>query len=222
MKILIFALKGFYVQTFFLLHWTEELLANEQMQILDFVVIILFLWFLWETAHSLDFYCVIVYNNIVTNIQVFVAKAFLRSDIFLVHWSAIFDGVNQFFYTDICWPGLGIEVKDYRGCDIRSHGLDLPGTPWVVPHECHQVADTVEEVIWMKAKVPIVLDNPGWDHHLCLADDPVHRVPRLLMLQNWEEIAPGVQWSVPISILKHFAVAQVDEPLELVELWGDQ
>lgn len=46
------------------------------MQILDFVVIILFLWFLWETAHSLDFYCVIVYNNIVTNIQVFVAKAF--------------------------------------------------------------------------------------------------------------------------------------------------
>ena len=65
------------------------------------------------------------------------------------------------FYTDICWPGLGMEVKDYRGCDIRSHGLDLPGTPWVVPHECHQVADTVEEVIWMKAKVPIVLDNPG-------------------------------------------------------------
>ena len=54
-----------------------------------------------------------------------------------------------------------MEVKDYRGCDIRSHGLDLPGTPWVVPHECHQVADTVEEVIWMKAKVPIVLDNPG-------------------------------------------------------------
>ena len=41
------------------------------MQILDFVVIILFLWFLWETAHSLDFYCVIVYNNIVTNIQWF-------------------------------------------------------------------------------------------------------------------------------------------------------
>ena len=57
----------------------------QHMGFLDFVVIILFLWFLWETAHSLDFYCVIVYNNIVTNIQVFVAKAFLRSDIFLVH-----------------------------------------------------------------------------------------------------------------------------------------
>ena len=27
-----------------------------------------------------------------------------------------------------------------------------------------------------------------------------------------------MQWSVPISILKHFAVAQVNEPLELVEL----
>ena len=45
------------------------------MQILDFVVIILFLWFLWETAHSLDFYCAIVYS-IVTNLQVFVAEAF--------------------------------------------------------------------------------------------------------------------------------------------------
>ena len=39
------------------------------------MVIILFLWFLWETAHGLDFYCAIVYS-IVTNIQVFVAKAF--------------------------------------------------------------------------------------------------------------------------------------------------
>ena len=70
--------------------------------------------------------------------------------------------LTNFFYTVICWPGLGKkEVKSGRGCDIRGHGLDLPGTPWVVPHECHQVADTVEEVIWMKAKVPIVLDNPG-------------------------------------------------------------
>ena len=86
---LIFALKGFYVQIFFLLHWTEELFANEQVQILEFLwVILLFLWFLWETAHSLDFDC---------KLQVFVAEAFLRSDIFLVHQRAIFDGINQFF-----------------------------------------------------------------------------------------------------------------------------
>ena len=71
------------------------------MQILDFVVIILFLWFLWETAHSLDFYCVIVYNNIVTNIQVFVAKAFLRSDIFFWCTEVPFLMVLTNFFTQI-------------------------------------------------------------------------------------------------------------------------
>ena len=70
--------------------------------------------------------------------------------------------LTNFFYTVICWPGLGKkEVKSGRGCDIRSHGLDLPGTPWVVPHECHQVGNAVEQVIWVKVQAPIILDDSG-------------------------------------------------------------
>ena len=70
--------------------------------------------------------------------------------------------LTNFFYTVRYWPGLGKkEVKSTRGGDIRGHGLDLPGTPWVCPHECHKVGDAVEQVIWVKVQDPIILDDSG-------------------------------------------------------------
>ena len=80
-----------------------------------------------------------------------------------MHQRAIYDGINQFFFTqlDVGQDWGKKEVKSSRGCDIRSHGLDLPGTPWVVPHECHEVGNAVEQVIWVKVQAPIILDDSG-------------------------------------------------------------
>ena len=79
-----------------------------------------------------------------------------------MHQCAIYDGINQFFLHSYMLARTGEkEVKSGRGCDIRSHGLDLPGTPWVVPHECHQVGNAVEKVIWVKVQAPIILDDSG-------------------------------------------------------------
>ena len=68
------------------------------MQILDFMwVIILLLVFLWETAHSLDFYCAIVFK---LTYRFFEPEGILRSVNFCCCTRCwIFDGMNQFFFV---------------------------------------------------------------------------------------------------------------------------
>ena len=170
----------------------------------------MFLCFLWETAHSLDF----TVRFEVTDFDFCAIKWLLRSvDFFGAQCAGFLWILTIFLIQYLCTHGQewGKCTGGRQGIlDHCGHGLDLPGTPWVGHRKGHKIGQTSMEVVWPKVQDPIILNNSGGHHCLHLADDAVHWIPRQLGLERWEQVTPSVQGGGLVPPSQPFTVSGVN------------